>query len=135
MSSPRYEPRSYLQESARGDFGRFPARVLPWVPKPGRGRTVVDGRAVFDDVEVVRWRAARMQNDLVNRIQGQILLDRHAVSRIAQAGGFSVERLRKVLRGEAILRLEDLAAISVATGLEVRLQLRDGLAEAVAIDL
>lgn len=76
-----------------------------------------------------------MQNDLVNRIQGQILLDRHAVSRIAQAGGFSVERLRKVLRGEAILRLEELAAISVATGLEVRLQLRDGLAEAVAIDL
>lgn len=67
--------------------------------------------------EWVRWRAAHHQANVALRVNTLLVAaPRDTVADIARLADCTTQRVRRVLRGEVIMRLEDLAAFEAALG-------------------
>ena len=107
MSTPRFVPSALLKSGFR--FGRARHDAFGW-----RTPSEPDDAAAR-----IRLRAAQMQNDLVfasNPALEALGGGRGPNVKVAQLAGFSAQRFARVRRGEVLMRLEDLAAIELATG-------------------
>lgn len=93
MNHARYIPRDFSLEPA--GFGR--AKTLRWRPDISAG-------------ELTQFSAAQMQHLYVLRLRDALRANGKSWKWFAEASVQSYDRLMKVLRGESILRLEDLAA-------------------------
>lgn len=94
MPDPRFEPRSYLREPGR--FGRDPE--AQWV-----------SAVSFSSGQLDQWGAARIQHRLACSIRVEMARQFRSVGTYAAASGQSPERLGRLLRGEVVMRLEDVA--------------------------
>ena len=93
MSAPRFQPRRYTDEPQV--FGK--ARNITW-------------RVAGSDHDATQLVASQMQHDYAVAIRYAIADSPYrTVKGYAQATGADYQRLSKVLRGEAIMRLEDIA--------------------------
>lgn len=92
MAGPRFAPRDYAEDVA--GFGRVPQ--LRWVsPRSDAERTFL--------------RAAQLQHQYVLRIRARMDACGMSAKQYAARTGTSYARLMRLLRGEVILRLEDIA--------------------------
>lgn len=91
MSDPRYEPRRFTSDPAQ--FGR--AGTLSWVTG-----------AEADPAKLV---AARLQHEYAWRIRSAACCKYGSLRRYARAADLNYDRLSKVIRGEVLMRLEDIA--------------------------
>jgi hypothetical protein len=99
MTGPRFAPRDYAEDA--GGFGR--AETLRWkLPSGGRERMFL--------------RSAQLQHRYVLRIRERLAIRAVGVKEYAAAAETSYPRLLRVLRGEAILRLEDIALADLVLG-------------------
>ena len=108
MTDSRYVPRSLSDEP--GSFGR--AELLRW-----KTSDTIAGSA--------RIRAARLQHLYAIRIRKRIIDERTTAKEFASNAGISYDRLMKVLRGEMIMRLEDIAAADLILGEVSELAIRE----------
>lgn len=94
MSDPRFQPRQMAVPADRHNFGK--TRVLNWL----EGTT---------SQEVTRIDAARIQHALALKIVAGIRAKGMSIRDYAAQTGSGYDRMAKMLRGEAIMRLEDVA--------------------------
>lgn len=94
MSDPRYRPRDMVSPANRRDFGKVPA--IDWL----EGHT---------NVEASRIAAAQLQHALAVRITERLREKRLNIRDYAELANIGYDRMVKVLRGEAVMRLEDVA--------------------------
>lgn len=94
MSDPRFQPRLMAVPSDRGRFGRV--AQIAWL----EGST---------ESEVKRIATARLQHALVVKIMAKLQDKGQNIRSYADLAGVSYDRMGKVLRGEALMRLEDVA--------------------------
>ncbi|WIB36360.1 helix-turn-helix transcriptional regulator [Curtobacterium sp. MCJR17_043] len=99
MAGPRFVPRDFA-EDARG-FGHTP--VLRWLQAADRRAEVF-------------LRAAQVQHQQVLRIRERMQARGLSPKQYAAQAGTSYPRLLRLLRGEAILRLEDIALADLVLG-------------------
>lgn len=92
MSDPRFRPRNYVQGS--GAFG---------------GYGEVDWIVPRSDDEADRLLAAQMQDRVARQIRWIEVGRYGSVKAYADSHGLSYDRLSKLLRGETLMRLEDIA--------------------------
>lgn len=92
MSNPRFRPRNYVQGS--GAFG---------------GYGEVDWIVPHSADEADRLAAAQMQDRLARQIRWRAAAQYGSVRAYADSHGLSYDRLSKLLRGETLMRLEDIA--------------------------
>lgn len=99
VSDPRFRPREFCAEPAA--YGR--AKVVSWVKASDEQRA----------------EAARLQHECAVRIRTEAMARFGSIGRYAEAIGQTPDRLRKVLRGEAVMQLEDLAAARIHLGVRI----------------
>lgn len=99
MAGPRFVPRDFAAD-ARG-FGHTP--VLRWLQAPDRQAEVF-------------LRAAQLQHQEALRIRERMKARGLSPKQYAVQAGTSYPRLLRLLRGEAILRLEDIALADLVLG-------------------
>jgi len=92
VSDPRFRPRNYVQGS--GAFG---------------GYGEVDWIVPRSDDEADRLLAAQMQDRVARQIRWIAVGRYGSVKAYADSHGLSYDRLSKLLRGETLMRLEDIA--------------------------
>ncbi len=92
MSNPRFRPRNYVQG-----------------PNAFGGYSEVDWVVARSDDEADRLMAAQMQDRAARQIRWIAVRKYGSVRAYADAHGLSYDRLSKLLRGETLMRLEDLA--------------------------
>lgn len=111
MSDPRYAPRDCAVDQAR--FGK--ADELTW-------KTSEALMAIYPKLADTETRAralllaAKLQHHYVLRIRKRLKETRTEAKSFAADAGIGYDRMVKVLRGAAILRLEDLAMADVLIG-------------------
>ncbi|EAR26122.1 hypothetical protein A20C1_09584 [marine actinobacterium PHSC20C1] len=103
MSDPRFRPRDFCADPNL--FGK--AEVVDWVS---------GGRE--EDHLIV---AAKIQHYFAWRIRSQIKKSARPTKVYALASRTSYDRLMKMLRGETIMRLEDLGHAEIVLGVKVPL--------------
>lgn len=94
MSDPRFQPRLMATEADRSNFGK--AVRISWL----EGST---------DLEAKRIAAARLQHAFAVKITATLRDKGLNIRSYAELAGVSYDRMAKVLRGEALMRLEDVA--------------------------
>jgi hypothetical protein len=94
MSDPRFRPCEMAIPSDRQSFGK--STDIRWVC----GTT---------DEQVSRIDAARLQHEFALAITRRLHSKRLSIREYAKSTGGGYDRLAKVLRGEAIMRLEDIS--------------------------
>ncbi|MET3206235.1 UNVERIFIED_ORG: hypothetical protein ABIB21_003054 [Arthrobacter sp. UYEF13] len=94
MSDPRYRPKDMVSPANRRDFGKVQA--VDWI----EGRT---------NVEISRIAAAQLQHALAVKIMERLREKRLSIRAYAELANIGYDRMVKVLRGEAVMRLEDIA--------------------------
>jgi hypothetical protein len=100
VSDPKYVPRQYLRLPSM--FGR-PSPYLQWaIP------------ATVD--EAVKLRAAQLQHEFSIRIREGLAARGSSKQNYAIAAGMSYDRFIKVLRGEAVMRIDDIAQADLLLG-------------------
>lgn len=99
MTNPRFRPREYLRDPIL--FGRSEAAV--WVEPTS-------------NEEGARLRAAQLQHQYARRIKIRLRATGLTIGDFAQAVGGSADRTAKVLRGEVIMRIEDLSEAEFVLG-------------------
>lgn len=105
MSTPRFQPRRYSTEP--DVFGK--ARHIEW-------------RDLSSGDEGVQLVASQIQHDFAVAIRDAVRTAGYSgIKAYAQATGADYQRLSKVLRGEAIMRLEDIADAHLHLGIAVPL--------------
>ena len=102
MSDPKYRPRDWAAPEDRNLFGK--EDEISWL----------EGGSV---VEVSRIDASRLQHTLTVRIRRRLREKGYTIHSYADRAGVSYDRMAKVLRGEAVMRLEDLADAELILGL------------------
>lgn len=100
MPRPRYVPREFANDPDA--FGK--AAELRWR---------------VGEVDPVRLDAARLQHEIAVFIRAAARQRYGSVAAYAEATGQSSDRLTKILRGAAVLQIEDLAAARLHLGLLV----------------
>ncbi|WP_168626986.1 hypothetical protein [Cryobacterium sp. BB307] len=98
MSEPRYRPRDYCLDWH--GFGK--ALHVRWRPLTG--------------AEASRIAAARMQHLWAVRIRERARAERIPLKMYAERVGTSYDRLLKLLRGDLIMRLEDVGMAELVLG-------------------
>lgn len=96
MANDRYVPRRFAIDDQL--FGK--ERVIKWRPQ-----------GEFDGLELDRWRASRMQHlaaCIIREVVGQSARY-FSIADYARAADVSERRMASMLRGEVVMRLEDLA--------------------------
>jgi hypothetical protein len=120
MSDPRYAPRDCAVDHAL--FGK--ADDLTW-------KTLEAVMAIYPKLADTETRAqallfaAKLQHHYVLRIRQRLQVTRTPMKSFAADAGISYDRMVKVLRGAAILRLEDLAMADVLIGEVSEFAVRD----------
>lgn len=94
MSDPRFRPRELVRPAQRRDFGKVLA--LNWIDS-------------HTDLEASRIAAAQLQHALAVRITRQLKGKGLSIRDYAALAHIGYDRMAKVLRGEAVMRLEDVA--------------------------
>ncbi|GAA3313327.1 hypothetical protein [Arthrobacter ramosus] len=94
MSDPRFRPREMAAPSDRWLFGK--ATSIAWL----EGTT---------EPEKSRIDAARLQHSIAARINTRLRDTGQSIHSYAQLTGIGYDRMTKVLRGEALMRLEDIS--------------------------
>jgi hypothetical protein len=94
MSDPRFHPRQMAVPSDRQHFGKVVE--ISWL----EGNT---------ELEVSRIEAARLQHALALKITGRLRDKGYSIRRYAELAGIGYDRMAKVLRGDAVMRLEDVS--------------------------
>jgi hypothetical protein len=94
MSDPRFQPRLMAAPSDRHHFGKVVG--ISWL----EGST---------DLEEKRIATARLQHALSLKIMATLRDKGLNIRSYAELAGVSYDRMAKVLRGEALMRLEDVA--------------------------
>lgn len=94
MSDPRYRPKDMVSPAHRRDFGKV--KAVDWI----EGHT---------NVEASRIAAAQLQHALAVRITDRLWEKRLNIRDYAELANVGYDRMVKVLRGEAVMRLEDVA--------------------------
>ena len=94
MSDPRFQPRLMAEPFDRHKFGK--TVEISWL----EGSTELEKRRIA---------AARLQHALAVQITARLREKRQNIRVYAEHAGVSYDRMAKVLRGEALLRLEDVA--------------------------
>ncbi|TFB47264.1 helix-turn-helix domain-containing protein [Cryobacterium tagatosivorans] len=92
MTDPRFRPRAYTHEP--GAFGK--AAIIEWI---------LPASAFVQD----RVQAAWLQHIYAARITRMLRKKKMTLTAYADTAGVGYDRMSKVLRGEAVMRLEDLA--------------------------
>lgn len=108
MTSPRFRPRSYCEPAEH--FG---------TELPVRWRNA----ARMSSAELDQREASRMQHSLARRIGTVIKAEDSTIGKYADEVGITYSRMRRLLSGEIIMRLEDVA------NTDRHLRLRQRLAE------
>jgi len=98
MSDPRYRPRRYSAEPSV--FGK--ARAIAWLPVPPGS----------EDQHL----AAQMQHVYAVAIATEAKSRYGSLKGYARAVDVDYQRLAKILRGEAVMRLEDIASARLHLG-------------------
>lgn len=104
MSDPRFQPRLMAVPKDRPYFGKVAG--ISWL----EGSTALDEKRIA---------TARLQHAFAVRITDRLRDKGHNVRSYAKLAGVSYDRMAKVLRGEALMRLEDLADAERLLGLIV----------------
>lgn len=91
MSDDRYRPRTYTTEPAA--FGKAATIAWPSVPRSGEARLL----------------AAQVQHHCAVAITREAKAQYVTLKKYARRAGVDYQRLTKILRGEAVMRLEDMA--------------------------
>ena len=99
MSDPRYRPRSYTTEE--NAFGK--ALNIHWVTPGNRP-------------EAVHLTAAQLQHRYAVRINRRLRDLGKSLREYSVMTGVSYDRMTKVLRGEAVMRLEDITEAQLMLG-------------------
>lgn len=94
MSDPRFRPREMAAPSNRQLFGK--AASITWL----EGVT---------DKQKSRVEAARLQHLLAVRINSGLRNAGYSIRSYSELAEIGYDRMAKVLRGEAVMRLEDVA--------------------------
>ncbi len=95
MTDPRYEPRTFTHEP--GAYGR--AGVLSW--------------CAVDERDKAKLVAAKLQHEYALRIRTVACRKYGSLRGYARVAGLNYDRLSKVVRGEVLMRLEDIAMASL----------------------
>ena len=103
MSDPRFQPRSMAKPFDRHKFGK--TVEISWL----EGSTEIEDRRIA---------AARLQHALAVEITARLRNKRQSIRVYAELAGVSYDRMAKVLRGEALMRLEDVADAERILGTE-----------------
>lgn len=110
MSDPRYRPRDLaIQKALFGHHG-----YLQWKTAEGLEATA-------------QLAAAQMHHQYAIRIRNRINAKGWSVQEYARRAGTSYDRMLKVLRGSAILRLEDIAIADLLVGEVSEFAVRDAV--------
>lgn len=102
MSDPKYRPRDWVAPQDRQLFGK--TEQISWL----------EGTSA---VEVSRIDASKLQHALAVRIRRRLREKGYTIRTYAERAGISYDRMAKVYRGEAVMRLEDLADAELILGL------------------
>lgn len=94
MSDPRFRPREMAVPADRHLFGK--ARRIDWLD-------------AHTNSEESRIEAARLQHFFAVRMTVKIREEGHTIRSYAVLAGVGYDRMAKVLRGEAVMRLEDVS--------------------------
>lgn len=94
MSDPRFRPRHMTTSANSGHFGKN----LP-----------IEWLVGTSDLERSRIEAARLQHRLALKINARLHASGHSIRSYAELAGIGYDRMAKVLRGEALMRLEDVS--------------------------
>lgn len=97
MSDPRFTPRRFATEP--NSFGR--ARVISWLDEND------DENKKRSGDERDRFAAARLQSQFAFLIRSRVRRKYKTLKAYADACGVPYDRLSKVMRGEVIMRFED----------------------------
>ena len=104
MSDPRFQPRLMAAPRDRPYFGKVAG--ISWL----EGGTALEEKRIA---------TARLQHAFAVKITDRLRDRGHNVRSYAKLAGVSYDRMAKVLRGEALMRLEDLADAERLLGLIV----------------
>ncbi|MEY9777205.1 hypothetical protein [Arthrobacter sp. MW3 TE3886] len=94
MSDPRFHPRKMAAPPDRQNFGKV--AEISWL----KGTT---------ELEVSRIEAARLQHALALKITSRLRDRGYSIRSYAELAGIGYDRMAKVLRGDAVMRLEDVS--------------------------
>lgn len=94
MSDPRFHPREMAAPSDRHNFGKVEA--ISW-------------RECTTELDASQNGAARLQHALALIIAGRLRDKGHSIRSYAKLVGLGHDRMAKVLRGEVVMRLEDVS--------------------------
>lgn len=109
MTTPRFVPKQMVSRPKY--FGTIPAENLGWTDPD------------LDGVNPVWRRAAQHQAVLAFAMNRHLLYKNVSLEAWCEVGGFSAQRLRRVLRGDVIMRLEDVAAFEIVSGVALSLKI------------
>lgn len=101
VTTPRYVPRAYIAPGYQTLFGKTPS--VPWTPQDSRTHRE-------------RLEAARMQHLYAVVIRDRIKKNHSSIRAYAAAAGQDEQRLARVLRGQTVMRLDDIGTAIAVVG-------------------
>lgn len=103
MSTPRYRPRDFVLPSDRGSFGK--STNLRWIPADEAG-------------DRDQWFAAKLQHQAAMTIAHAVYGSDRSIKSYALEAGVAYQRLSQVLRGDVVMRFEDMATAQRVLGVK-----------------
>lgn len=110
MSDPRFRPRQLAAPQDRQNFGKV--AEISWLHGASES-------------EASQIDAARLQHTLALTITGRLRERGYSIRTYADLAGVGYDRMAKVLRGEALMRLEDVSDAERLLGAVVRPLIED----------
>lgn len=110
MSDPRFRPRQLAAPRDRQNFGKV--TEISWLQGTSES-------------EASQIDAARLQHTLALKITGRLRERGYSIRTYADLAGVGYDRMAKVLRGEALMRLEDVSDAERLLGAVVRPLIED----------
>lgn len=104
MTTPRFEPKAYCVRPK--DFGR-------------RGVEFLDPDDLHPDERNRVW-VAKLQSEVASKLRDRMLYADLTLEEVASDLGMTASRLGRLIRGEIVLRLEDLADLDRELGVDLR---------------
>jgi len=106
VTDARYVPREFclpIHEFGTSASVKWPALTLT-------------GEASADRVQAARRDASFIQHEVARQVRTRLKDVRTSVTAVAEACGMKPERLRRVLRGEVPIRLDDVTLLDLVLG-------------------
>lgn len=99
MTTPRYVPKQFMEVPT--SFGHAPASALRWHESMAK--------------RLVQLEAAKLQNDVVFEVNSMARQYPQLAEGVVRELGCSRQRWQRLVRGDVVMRLEDMAAIATVT--------------------